>query len=99
MISKRQKLVLWSCFGFLVFLSALGVCFSLAMWRTIPMALNDSSPNFGQLAETDRWNVYHEAQSLMMTAALVMLAMTILWAVLAGFTIRWLSKKSEHESH
>ena len=97
MISKRQRLVLWSCFALLVLLSAVGVWFSFGMRKIIPMALNDSSPDFGQLPDTDRWSAYHQAQSLMLPAVFVMLALAILWAALAGFTIWKLSKKTEHE--
>ena len=63
------------------------------------MALNDSSPNFSQIADADRWYVYREAQSLILPVALIMLALTILWAGLAGFSIWRLSKKSDHETH
>jgi flagellar basal body-associated protein FliL len=99
MIAKRQKLVLWICFALLVLLSAAGVWFSFVMRKIIPIALNDSSPNFSQLPDTDRWSVYHQAQSLMLSAGFVMLALAILWAALAGFMIWKLSKKAEHELH
>jgi len=39
------------------------------------------------------------AQSLMTPVAFVMLALVVLWAALAGFTIWKLSKKAEHEIH
>jgi hypothetical protein len=99
MISKRQSLILWSSFLILALLSVGSACFGLVMLRIIPMALNDSSPNFGQLPDTDRWSVYHTAQSLMTQVTLAMLVLVILWAALAGFTIWKLSKKAEHEIH
>jgi hypothetical protein len=97
MISKCQKLVLWSCFTLLVLLSAVGVWFSFGMRKIIPMALNDSSPNFGNLPDDDRWSAYHQAQSLMLPTVYVMSALAILWAALAGFSIWRLSRKPEHE--
>jgi hypothetical protein len=99
MFSKRQNLILWSSFLLLTLLSVGSVCFGLAMRRLIPMDLNDSSPNFGQLADADRWSVYHEAQSLLTHVTLAMMVLTILWAALASFTIWKLNKKSEHEFH
>jgi ABC-type spermidine/putrescine transport system permease subunit II len=95
MISRRQKIVLWSCFALLVFLSAVGVWFSFGMRQIIPMVLNDSSLDFGQLPDYDRLSAYHQAQTVMMPVALVMLALTICWGVLAGFSIWRLSRKSE----
>jgi hypothetical protein len=50
-------------------------------------------------ADNDRWSAYHQAQSMMLPAILVMLALAILWAALAGFTIWKLCKKAEHEIH
>jgi flagellar basal body-associated protein FliL len=97
MISKRQRWILWSSFVLLILLSAVGVMFAFAMRAIVPMALNDSSPNFSQIADVDRWYVYHEAQSLILPVALVMLGLAILWAALAGFSIWRLSKKSEHD--
>jgi hypothetical protein len=99
MISKRQNNILWISFALLVILSAVGVCFGFAIRAIVPMALNDSSPTFGQIPDADRWNVYHMAQSLMTPVAAVMLALVVLWAALAGFTIWKLSKKTEHEIH
>jgi hypothetical protein len=95
MISKQQKGILWFSFSVLILLSGLGIWFTFAMRGIMPMALNDSSPNFGQLADDDRWAVYHEAQSLVMPVVFIMLGLAILWAALAGFTIWKLSKKSE----
>jgi hypothetical protein len=95
MISKRQKWILWVSFVLLILLSAFGVVFGFSMRAIVPMALNDSSPNFSQIADADRWDVYHEAQSLIGPIALVMLALTVSWAVLAGFSIWQLSKKSD----
>jgi hypothetical protein len=97
MISKRQRWILWSSFALLILLSTFGVIFGFAMRSIVPVALNDSSPNFSQIADADRWYVYREAQSLILPVALAMLALAILWAALAGFSIWRLSKKSEHE--
>jgi hypothetical protein len=99
MISKRQKWILWSSFALLVLFSTAGFYFSWSMRAVVPMLLNDSSPNFGQLADEDRWRVYHAAQSVIGPIALVMLALAVLWTLLAGFSIWRLSKKSEHETH
>jgi hypothetical protein len=94
MISKRQKWILWSAFALLVLLSAVGVMFGFAMRAIVPMALNDSSPNFSQIADIDRWDIYREAQHLIVPVALGMLGLTALWAALAGFAIWKPSKKS-----
>jgi len=99
MISKNQKLVVWSCFVLLVLLSAVGVWFNYVMRRLIPMALNDSSPNFSQLADNDRWAVYHQAQNLMASGVLITLGLTILWAVFASVSIWYLGRKREHHPH
>jgi hypothetical protein len=98
MILKHQKLIMWSCFTLLILLSAAGVWFNFVMRRLIPMALNDSSPNFSQLADDDRWAVYHQAQSLMAPGVLVSLGLTILWAVFAGVSIWRLGRKSGQQS-
>jgi hypothetical protein len=99
MISKRQKWILWSSFVILILISSIGVLFAFAMFRIAPMALNDSSPNFSQMADDDRWLVYHEAQDLIVPVALIMLGLAILWAALAGFTIWKLSKKDVQDSN
>src|SRR5271168_5276861 len=99
MTSKRRNLALWICYLILVLLSVGSVCFGLALIRIIPMVLNDSSPNFGQLADADRWRVYHEAQSTMTQVTLTMLTLVVLWSVLAGFTICRLTKSPKHETH
>src|SRR5580698_8032541 len=91
MISKRQKWTLWSSFVVLVLGSGIGLLFAFAMFRMVPMALNDSSVNFSQIGDVDRWRVYHEAQSLILPIDLIMLGMAILWAALAGFMIWKLS--------
>jgi hypothetical protein len=96
MISRRKKIVLWSCYVLLVFLSAGGVWFSFGMRQIIPMVLNDSSPDFGQLPDYDRLAAYQQAQTVMMPAVLVMLALTIFWAIFAGFSIWQLNRKLEH---
>ena len=77
----------------LIFISGIGVLFAFATYRLVPMALNDSSPNFSQIADEDRWLVYHAAQSLILPIDFIMLGMAILWAALAGFTIWKLSGK------
>jgi hypothetical protein len=99
MISKCQKWILWCIFALLVLLSAFGVIFAFCMRAIVPMALNDSSPNFSQIQDVDRWYVYHEAQRLILPVALGMLGLTILWAALAGFTIWKLSKKNVQDSN
>jgi hypothetical protein len=103
MIPKRQKAILWSSFTMLLILSAVGACYISVVPKLIPMVLNDSSPKFGQLADEDRWEVYHAAQSLVSPIAFGMLVLLILWAVLTGVSIWLLSRKSlgrtEHETH
>ena len=64
MVEKRQKILMWSSFMLLTVLSLVGVYFGFVMTSIIPMALNDSSPNFSQLADNDRCSIYREAQSL-----------------------------------
>lgn len=99
MISKLQKWILWSSFVLLILLSAIGVLFAFTMRAIVPMALNDSSPNFSQIADADRWDVYHEAQNLILPVALGMLGLAILWAALACFTIWKLTKKYVQDSN
>ena len=86
---------MWGCFALLILLSAVEAWFNFWMRNLMPMILNDSSPNFGQLADDDRWAVYHKAQGIMMIMGLVSLFITILWAALAGFSIWRLGKKPE----
>jgi hypothetical protein len=64
----------------------------------IPMALNDSSPNFLQLPDDARSAAYQQAQSVMLPVVLITLALVILWTALAGFTIWKLSKKDVQDS-
>lgn len=97
MVSKRLKWILWGGFVVLLFLSGVGVSFAFAIRKVLPMAINDSSLNFAQLAEDDRWAVYHEAQWWLLPMALVILVLAVLWAALAGFSIWKLSRKSGHE--
>jgi hypothetical protein len=99
MISKRQKWTLWSSFTVLVLGSGISVLFAFAMFRIVPMALNDSSVNFSNIADEDRWRVYREAQSLILPIDLIMLGIAILWAALAGFTIWKLSRKDVRDSN
>jgi hypothetical protein len=49
MISKRQRLILWSGFVVLILLSGFAVWQTFALRGVIPFLLNDSSPRFGQL--------------------------------------------------
>lgn len=86
-------------FVVLILISGIGVLFAFAMFRIAPMALNDSSPNFSQIADEDRWLVYHEAQSLILPVAIIMLGLTLLWTALAGFAIWKLNKKSIQDSN
>jgi len=99
MISKRQRLILWSGFVVLILLSGFAVWQTFALRGVIPFLLNDSSPRFGQLPDDDRWAVYHEAQRLISPAAIGMMVLTIMWAALAGYCIWRLSKTSKHETH
>jgi hypothetical protein len=94
MAPKNQKIILWVCYALLIVLSAGGFLFCCGVKNLIPMALNDSSPNFSQIADDDRWAVYHQAQHLMMNVILVTLVVTVLWATLAAFAIRLLFGKS-----
>lgn len=98
MISKRQKWILLGSFVGLILISVIGVLFAFAMFRIAPMALNDSSPNFSQIADDDRRLVYHEAQSLILPVALAMLGLTLLWAALGGFAIWKLNEKGIQDS-
>jgi hypothetical protein len=93
MIPKRQKAILWGSFTLLLLSSAVGAWYVSVVPKLIPMVLNDSSPKFGQLADEDRWEVYHAAQSLVSPIAIGMLVLLILWAVLTGVSIWLLSKK------
>jgi hypothetical protein len=97
MISKKQKMILWVCYVLLIIFSAAGVGVSFIIKNMIPMALNDSSPNFGQIADDDRWAVYHQAQSLMVMVISLALVVMVLWAALAAFSI-WLVGKKSHQS-
>jgi hypothetical protein len=98
-ISQSQKWILWSSFVILILLSGVGVLFAFATFRLMPMALNDSSPNFSQIADRDRWDVYHKAQSLILPVALIMLGLIVLWAGLTGFAIWKLSRKNVQDSN
>jgi hypothetical protein len=98
MISKPQKWILWLTFAFLLILSATGVIFGFAIRGIIPVALNDSDPNFAQIADDDRWQVYHAAQGLMAPVAFFMLVLAMLWAAFAGYLTWKLGQKPERES-
>lgn len=94
MIMKVQKWILWSIFSLLVLSSAFGVFFAFCMFNMAPMALNDSSPNFGQLADADREYVFHEAQHLILPVAFMISGLSVAWAIFSGFIIWHLGKKN-----
>jgi hypothetical protein len=96
MISKRQRIFVFSMFVLLLLLSLAAVGYTHALHNLAPMLINDSSLGLaGKLTDDDRSVVYQVVQRFLSQETAVVSILVVLWAAFTGVVIwRW-SKKDE----